>query len=335
MTKESQLGPLYNYNTGFYVSNPSFFPEKTVSGVDTSQGFYLTQDKGNSIEALGFVQPNGSGGYTSFDQWSTTLVSPPFGTLSNANPNYPLMTVMPLKSGNTAAFTYYDPNCTQSIQFEQPVLSTTSFAPNTAFTVSFSSFTLVSASPIVLGGFVYPSSSSTNTVYFLVQNSSAPSSYVEAYATVDSVSGFSVPMQLSSVGLDFFPTGTIRALYYHDPVNAVSYASFNSSGNWQCWKWWTDAQGIFHEAQLTGVSSRIDALLTTGELFSTQGGVGRVYDSNGNQLTTFPMGNLNLAYEEYVNGTPRVFFSLPILQPSNISFAVYSIASSQLDSLKY
>ncbi len=339
MTKESQLGPLYNYNTGFYVADPTFFPEKTASGVDTSRGFYLTQDNGGSIAALGFVQPNGSGGYASFDMWTTNLLPSPFGTLYHADPNYPLMTVIPVKSGDTAAFTYFDPSCTVNIQFEQPVFASNGFLSISTLTVGFSSLNLgVMSAPQVLGTFVSPTPSSTDTNYFLVQDTPNPTNtFYEAHATFDGVSGFNVPVQtvLSAV-LDFFPAATTRVLYYRDPVNAVSYASFNSSGAWQCWKWWTDAEGVFHEAQLTGVTSRIDMLLTTGELFSTQDGIGRVYDANGTQITKFPLGKLKLSYEEYVNGTPRVFFSMSIAEnQDHISLAVYSIASSQLDSLKY
>lgn len=326
MTKESQLGPLYNYYTGYYVSDPSFFPEKTASGVDTTRGFYVTTDIGGSVWSMGFVRPNSSGGYDSFDQM--------MGSLYHLDPNYPAYAVMPVKSGDTAAFTSYYASMA-NVQFEQPAVSTRSFVPivGTPFVVNFPSFAFL-PNPQVLGGFVYPSSSSTNTVYFLVQDASAPGSCYEAYATVDSVNGF-VPLGGGPQTLNFLPAGTTRVLYYHDPSKSISYASFNTGGAWQCWKWWTDAQG-FHDVQITGVTSRIDAVLTTGELFSTQDGTGRVYDSNGSQLTSFPLGNLKLAYEEYVNGAARVFFSMPIAESQDhISFAVYSIASSQLDSLKY
>jgi|GEM_PF-2971929 len=331
MTKESQLGPLNNYSTGSYSSTPAFYPEKTASGVDASRGFYYMTDPGNSQEFLGFVQPDGLGGYSSF-------VSAP-GSLYHQDPNYPAAVAVPVKAGDFTSLTSFDstnPSNT-ALAVVQAVVATTS--DTLIYGLSFSALGGYGTAPVAaIGVSVSPSAAATDTLYFLIRDSGGK--FWEGLATMSSTgviaTSFAYVVPSPPETLDFLAAGAVRVLYYHDPTSGASYASFNAGGSWQCWKWWVDALGVFHETQLTGVVSRIDALLTTGELFSTQGGIGRVYDSNGNVAASFPMGNLQLAYEEYVSGTPRVFFSLPIVTgDKHVSFAVYSIATSQIDSLKY
>ncbi|HVO38589.1 MAG TPA: hypothetical protein VMV03_06115, partial [Spirochaetia bacterium] len=141
----------------------------------------------------------------------------------------------------------------------------------------------------------------------------------------------------STPPLPFLPVHA-RINYFHDPATNTSYASFFAGGAWQFWKWTYDSVTLLLSStqQLAGVTSRIDALLTDGEFFSAQGGIGRVYDSSGKMKASFPMGGLSFAYEEYVNGTPRLFFSMPVKKGDNqASIAVYSIATSDLDSLSF
>ncbi|HTP60006.1 MAG TPA: hypothetical protein VMM82_13875, partial [Spirochaetia bacterium] len=85
---------------------------------------------------------------------------------------------------------------------------------------------------------------------------------------------------------------------------------------------------------LSGVSNRIDALLTSGQLLSTQDGTLRLYDTNGNQLFSKPMNGLQYCYEANVGSTPYVFFALPMsLNHGQWVFNVYAIATSSIGDL--
>lgn len=88
---------------------------------------------------------------------------------------------------------------------------------------------------------------------------------------------------------------------------------------------------------MTGVTHRIDAVLSTGELLSTEGGTLRLYDPSGQgtQLYAVPLNGLQFCYEAYVGGTAYVFFSLPIsLSRGDWAFNVYAIPTSMMRSLR-
>jgi hypothetical protein len=87
--------------------------------------------------------------------------------------------------------------------------------------------------------------------------------------------------------------------------------------------------------QIAGITCRIDALLTTGELLSTQDGEGSLFDPQGNLLTRFPLGALRFSMEAYVNGTATVFLSRSFVTDGSLSLELYSIPSSRLKSLSY
>ena len=321
MTEESQLGPLGNYYTGQYSSTPLFYPERTAGGVDATRGFILTTDPGGSMAYLGFAASDGSGGYPSFIDYSTG------GSLYHQDPSYPRFSMIPVKSGDFAALIDLDLlNTTgRSLTVLQATIASYSFTP-----IYTNPFTGLWA----LGAWVSPSPSASSPAYVLMYDNST-FMYHDGVATLDSTGLTTVGDLNGGLTLDFIPSGSTRMLYYHDPGANISYVSFSAGNSWQCWKWWWNA-GIFTRVQLTSVTMRIDALLTTGELFSTQDGIGRVYDSNGKKVASFPLGNLKIAYEEYVNGTPRVFFSMPIPQDEGkLSLRVYSIPTSQLDSLSF
>jgi hypothetical protein len=328
MTKEGQPGPITNYWPDTYSPAPVFYPEKTSTGIDATRGFFLTTDVGDTVEFFGFMAPDGLGGYTSYTQGMASLY--------HQDLNYPTFTAVSVKAGDYVAVIGLDSQnpSNNSLVVGQAVGGPSFFTPISV--VTFSVLGGFGSPPQVIGASIFPSVSAFDTLYFLARDTSSGSFY-EGTSTVDStgVSGsYAYVYSGFAESLPFIPS-TNRVMYFHDPSANVSYASFFAGGSWQCWKWWLNA-GVITWVQLSGVSWRVDAVLTTGELVSTQDGIGRVYDSNGSQLTSFPLGNLRLAYEEYVNGTPRVFFSLPIQQDNGrISFALYSITSSQLDSLKY
>ncbi len=143
-------------------------------------------------------------------------------------------------------------------------------------------------------------------------------------ATVSITTGFTpgTPTTLA-------PTTPMRLLYYMNQAQTTAYASYFVSGAWSC------NQITSTSVQpLSGVSNRIDALLTSGQLLSTQDGTLRLYDANGNQLFSKPLNGLQYCYEAYVGSTPYVFFSLPMsMNHGQWVFNVYAIATSSIGDL--
>ncbi|HTZ52432.1 MAG TPA: hypothetical protein VMF68_12270 [Spirochaetia bacterium] len=123
-----------------------------------------------------------------------------------------------------------------------------------------------------------------------------------------------------------FPPGVARYMYYSQARSYLEYYS----GGWVC----LDITSNLSPVQLTGITHRIDALLTDGDLLSTEDDTLTLYDPNGSQLLTMPMGGLKFCYEAYVGSTAYCFFSLPMLQRhGNWIFAVYAVPTSQMRGL--
>ncbi len=110
-------------------------------------------------------------------------------------------------------------------------------------------------------------------------------------------------------------------------AGTAAYASTFTSGTW------TSYQVVGTLTSLP-TSNRIDAVLTSGQLLSTQDGTLRVYDAGGNQLFSKPLNGLQYCYEAYVGSTPYVFFTLPMsLKQGQWVFNVYAIATSSIGDL--
>ena len=74
----------------------------------------------------------------------------------------------------------------------------------------------------------------------------------------------------------------------------------------------------------------------TGEIFSTEGNVGRVYNPTtpgGSLEATFSLNDLRFVGEVYIGGTPTMLFSQALWFNNQVSFNIYSIPTSNLKSL--
>jgi hypothetical protein len=129
-----------------------------------------------------------------------------------------------------------------------------------------------------------------------------------------------------------------RALYYYDPDTTRtperSYLSWydTAKSRWRCWTWWSVSP--WEGQELTGIDHRVDAVLSTGELFSTEGDEGRVYGRDGTLAASFPLTGLSFIEEASIDGTLRVLFSQYMYMNNSAWFAVYSIPTADLDTLK-
>ena len=90
-----------------------------------------------------------------------------------------------------------------------------------------------------------------------------------------------------------FPGTQKRALYYNNGQASPAYrgyASCRSGGQWVCYRW--DLTTILPATLLSGITHRIDALLTSGDLISTEDATLRVYDPDGAEVLSTGMGAL-------------------------------------------
>jgi len=142
-----------------------------------------------------------------------------------------------------------------------------------------------------------------------------------------------------SAFLPVIPPSTLSRLAYFyddnqlaDPARMPnrSFASWydESSGGWVCYAW----DDMVSHRQLP-IDHRLDALLSTGELLSTESGTGRLYNRDGGLLATFPLGNLVYLGEKYVGGAARCYFSQCLIYDHTLHFNVYWIATDKLATL--
>jgi hypothetical protein len=138
----------------------------------------------------------------------------------------------------------------------------------------------------------------------------------------------------SSYALDFIPAGTTHVQYFYDadPSRAPnrSFASWFDSarGRWRCAAWWgTTGTGDW---AILPIDHRVDALLSTGELLSTEGAAARVYSREGVLTAAFPLGNLALMNEEYIDGAFRTYFSQCLRYDNQLHFNVYWVQTDKL-----
>ena len=127
---------------------------------------------------------------------------------------------------------------------------------------------------------------------------------------------------------------TTRCLYYFSTATGASVASSYSGGQWTCFQW--NGSGNLSANAMTGVTHRIDAVLSTGDLLSTEGGTLRLYDPNGvgKTVLSVDLQGLQFCYEAYVGASPYVFFSLPTtVRHGQLAFNVYAIPSSAMRGL--
>ena len=177
----------------------------------------------------------------------------------------------------------------------------------------------------VIGVSIYPDPSTTfDRTYWLVQTQGVPTNFVQAYFAV------------SQAPIGVAPN---RVLYYYDPNTNRSYVSLWSSplspNNWSTWVW-VDNNPVPTNWQLTSIGNRIDDLLATGELLSTQGNIATVYDPTtptGTPEASFPLNDLRFIGEVYIGGTATVLFSQALWFGNQVTFNVYSIPTSRLKTL--
>ncbi len=157
--------------------------------------------------------------------------------------------------------------------------------------------------------------------------------YGEVQSTVPTGGAFTAASSPLTSALAFLG-GATPVMYFRDPALGVGYASFFSGGAWQCWSW---QPGDVNTRQLTGITHRVDALLSTGQLLSLQDGVLRLYDpaGSGRQVFSVDLQGLRFCYETYVGPVPYIFFSQSMnFGYGDWGFRIYAIPTAELFTLR-
>jgi hypothetical protein len=335
LTFVGQVGPIQSLSAS-QNTNFAFYPEKNSSGGITLQAGFVTWIS-QSTQRIAFVV----GGQI--------VGSPQNLGVTTRDPPLPGYLIQSVKSAyNNFAFSY-DTSAPYPSQYKyvmmtgNPSANTYSLPAWTDLTGIFSAapFNMIAGPPSCHVRYVSISPNPNpgyDTAYVLVKdltNEPEPTQLFQEAAFQISQAGLSAPVQLrAEVSLDSLmpPDGPpLEALYYYDPGTTYGFAEWydTPSSSWICWKW----TGVVAPSQVTGITHRIDALLTTGELFSSEGEVGRVYDQNGNQLSQFSLTDLSFVGEVYVGGAALMLFSQALWYNNALQFNVYSIPSSNVKSL--
>ena len=342
MTLLGQVGPMYNISSDQGVSDEMFIPEKDGAGGINLQAGFLTWTYQSGPRNLAAVIWDGSqGAYVRYGSIQSTPAPSP--------DQYPPFLVQAVKSFHNIEIFQFDDinpgNNSYAVFAGDPPTNQFPFgAPMPTLLHSLvDDFPINGVMKLVIGVTTYPDVNPTlDRTYWLFQETGT-NDYLEAVfdnsqsvlTNIRAVRS-TVPYDLSinNAPNGFLPDLMKRVLYYFDPVSARSYACWwdttTSPNRWRTWVW---ISAIPTTAELTNVTHRIDALLTTGNLFSTEGEVGRIYDQDGALLSHFPLGNLKLVGEMYIGGVATVLFSQALRYNNELHFNVYSIPTSQLTTL--
>jgi len=127
--------------------------------------------------------------------------------------------------------------------------------------------------------------------------------------------------------------------YYYDPFSGAGGTGIVSQywqGRYLNYKW--DDNNLT-EPELLDIPYRIEALLTSGELFCRGDNMGMVYTQGGDEVSSFPMGALKFVYELYntLSASYKMIFVMPYSIGSHddreIYFKVYSIPTADIKDL--
>ena len=318
-----------------------FIPEKDgLGGITIQSGFIYSMDP-SSGQQVSFISSNGGAGKYVREGGPQVL-----GPLSTDS--YPNFLVQSVKSThNVIVFQYFDPapqNNQYMIATGDPNAGT--FNSPGGWIVLTNFINVPPFNPPITNGrgigvSIFPDPNPVLDRSYWLFRQSGTNNYLEGEFDVSQnpITPPGTPLRgLATYDISSF-VGNLakRALYYFNPVTSRSYVSvWNSplsSGNWSTWVWIDNAPTY---SQLSSIGNRIDDLLTTGELLSTQGNIASIYDpttSTGTLEAAFPLNDLRFVGEVYIGGTATVLFSEALWFGNQVTFNVYSIPTSQLKTL--
>ena len=324
----------------------AFYPRVTATGFDYGMGFVITSDVSN-LMVHGVSYDTSKGMLVGYGGWNY------FTTIPNQDPHYPAWSAWPTKDNPV-----YDAHVFMMSFDSLYPLSINRFALIKGQVGSPPIFSVLGNNDMhsqinadltfnaeVLGGSVDADTDITRDYTYWLVRQAGGSQFAELASSVWS-GGVNV-VSLRSSGypytLSFIPAGVKRLQYFFDENQAgdparnpnSSFASWydSTAGKWICWRWAEDppVSGAYPYVQIP-IDHRIDAMLSTGQLLSTEG-MGRLYNRDGGLITTFPLGTLKFLSEEYVGGEARTYFCQYLPYDGMMHFNVYWIRTDALANL--
>jgi hypothetical protein len=183
-----------------------------------------------------------------------------------------------------------------------------------------------------------PPDTTTAMVRVLTTDRNVATAYHEAWATLDlsllTAAGETLATE-SVTGLPD-PAVTGPGQYYYGSTHSY-FSTKGADGRWTTYRWnHTDF------AATPVVQARVDALLSTGQLFSRSGSHATVYSGAGHRLAEFPLGDLDYVGEYW--SAARARFDMLFAQPLFISqgdsdwgelrFEIYTLPTARITSLE-
>jgi hypothetical protein len=191
-----------------------------------------------------------------------------------------------------------------------------------------------------LGLAVYPELSATQNRLAVLGFDRGTGTLVEAATAVNETG---ILGALGTVGNSVFSENLPETVFFHtDPAGSgrsyMSYPDGNGYANWIIDR--PAGASAFTELDVAG---RIERALSTGELFVRSGKSASIYGPTGGRRTSFPMGDLKLAFEYYdgEDGRYEVVFTHLYFEPRETGdcdttawVRVYTLPTSKIDTLE-
>jgi hypothetical protein len=311
----------------------AFMPERTPGGFDISKGFVIrTYEDWNEI----------------WYEWFAGSVQWIQGATFPAGETMPFHLPVWLKTGPYLGAIVFDSEAWAERLYANTVIPELTFNPayhTPPITIPNDILADVAppigAIPHIVGmSVVAQSALAQDRVTALVRTAAG---YTEAFSQIDQTG----PLGWSAVWAGFvnYPLGTFlgnpwHLNYCHD-FNAPgrSFAQSFDGKKWTTWTWWSTVPGY---AKLTGITHRIDTVLSTdagpgaSHLFSTEDQIGRVYrydgTGDGELVAQFGLGPLRFLGEAYIGASWRMLFSCCVIDYTNeqFRFQIRAIDTDQL-----
>ena len=326
LSMEGVVGPIDKFGGNDALAGAVFIPDVTTTGGLDAQNGYLVYSSSGSRQ-LSYVSWNATSSL--FHKLSGDIY---IGSLSDTYPQVVLHStkgatrvIKGIQSGNPARLRG------ATADLSKDVLSETA-----AVDLQQQNLTLFGLGANPVGFSIAAANDATkDTAYVLAQD--PPTHYFFEYSmdfSAAASAGVAALRGIAPYDLSWLlPAWLSSALYYYEPVAARSYACvYDAAGSrWRTYTWTAAAPGSGGE--LTGIDHRIDALLSTGELLSTEGGTARIYGADGTLLATFDLSDMTFVEERFVGGQARLLFARPIMLDNSPAFILYSTATADVKSL--
>jgi hypothetical protein len=187
----------------------------------------------------------------------------------------------------------------------------------------------------VVGVGLFPDVSATTDSLTTLVNEGGTSNYFDRVSNFAfAASGYSLAWAPSAVPGSGIPGDPTQGFYFRNPaLTGLRFLSVWNGSGYANYRW----DDISPPAALP-FDNRIEALLSTNELFILDGEQGMIYTPSGERKYRFPLGDLHFAYETYLGGVPTLLFSLVYWDQvggdnEEFHINVYSLPTASLSTL--